>query len=179
MKAAILGNGPSRSAYNPSIKYDIRIGCNIPWTEVDYIMIHGPDMIELWNKDRNLITNPVFMLPDAWHKAKQLGFDEYLINNNLFLKEVHKKYTIPGFSCAHSAALEAIEEGYTELDIFGCDSAYENDGRDSYTRNYLTGRFPYINPANKWKKCWVWLINDYPNVTFNIYKSDGTFINYI
>jgi hypothetical protein len=169
MKAAVVCNGPSRFAFNKNLKYNYTIGCNIPWTKVDSTVILDGNVIHRWAGDSNLISCPAFFTTRAWRTADEIRFRNYIIDNNLFI-DLMPDY--PEFySAGHVAALVMCENDYTELDIFGVDSMFE-DTVESFT-NTLVYDF---NPDSEqqrivnWRLNWDKLQNDYPEVTFNFIK---------
>jgi hypothetical protein len=159
MRCAVLGNGPSRSAYKG--EYDYVIGCNIPWTKVDSTFIMDPDVITAWSNDLNLITCKVYLSPQAVRHADRLPFIQYK-KHLIAVQEIP-----PLYSSGHVAAKKAVELGYTELDIYGMDSWF-NDTMETYTRTFVSEK-----PSNKckqWRKVWNELIQTYPDVKFNFIK---------
>jgi hypothetical protein len=163
MKCAILGNGPSRVKYKNQ-KYDLIIGCNIPWCHVDYTVVMDKEIIDVWKKNPSLINVPVFFATDAWRHTATIKFRQYILDNNLF-KSLEK--IEPHYSSGHIAAKKAIELGYNCIDLYGMDS-YFNQTMDSYTRCYISN-LP-TNHVKKWKELWNNIIDNNPNVVFNFIK---------
>ena len=172
MKAALLGNGPSRKFYDPSKEYKFRMGCNIPWADVDCTMILDENIVKLWHKDHDIIKVPAYFHSTAWRYAGELpGFRPFIKENNLFLGLVEK---IPGGheSSGNIAGKKLVELGYKELDIYGCDAYFtEAHGHNtkSYTREFIPG-IDMINNSYLWKKRWDEFIKKHPEVTFNFIK---------
>lgn len=164
MKCAILGNGPSRSAYNPENDYDLLIGCNIPWTKVDFTVIMDPDVIGVWCKHKDLITVPICVGTAAWKYTSTIQFRPYILKKNLFkeLLVVQQHY-----SSGHLAARKAIDMGYKYIDLYGFDS-YFADTMESYTREYVVEK--PMNHVEKWRKLWDQIITSHPGVVFNFIK---------
>lgn len=164
MKCAILGNGPSRIAYSPEKKYDLVIGCNIPWTKVDFTMIMDPDVITAWSKNHDLIDVPICAGTAAWRHSDGIKFRWYILEKNLF-KELFK---VPAnYSSGHLAAKKAIELGYKELDLYGMDSYFE-DTMETYTRQHVADN--PMNHVQRWRSLWDELKSSNPDVVFNFIR---------
>lgn len=165
MKCAILGNGPSRTLYIKS-DFDLVIGCNIPWTEVDYTIIRDLDPIKVWMKDLSVIKCPSIISSDICSDIDP-EFKSHLVKLGLIVNVFE---TIPNlhWSTGHYAAKLAIDWGYTELHLYGFDSLWSNN-LDSSTREYIPDA-PMVD-RYIWRRTWHWLINDNPNVVFNFIRS--------
>jgi hypothetical protein len=166
MKAAIIGNGPSRLAFTSSNMYNYTIGCNIPWTKVDSTVILDSNVIERWARDLKLISCPVFFTTRSWRTTDEIKIRDYIINNNLFI-ELIPDY--PEFySAGHIAAQIMCKKEFSELDLYGVDSMFSNTVK-SFTNTLV----PDHNPDSEhqrivnWRKNWDKLQNDYPDVIFN------------
>ena len=169
MKAAVVCNGPSRFAFNEKLKYNYTIGCNIPWTKVNSTVILDGNVIHRWAGDPKLISCPAFFTTRAWRIADEIRFRNYIIDNNLFI-DLMPDY--PEFySAGHVAALIMCESDYTELDIFGVDSMFE-DTVDSFTNTLINDHNPdsELQRIVNWRKNWDKLQSDYPDVSFNFVK---------
>ena len=169
MKCAILGNGPSRSLYSPENNYSIIIGCNIPWTKVDWTMVMDEEVILAWSKNPQLITCPLYASVEAWRYSAAIKFREYIIGQSLFLGlfERPKEISDIKYCSGHFAAIKAIELGYKHLDLYGMDSYFE-DNIESSTREFIP-RVP-TNNAAKWRKVWNEIISSNPEVVFNFIR---------
>jgi hypothetical protein len=171
---AVLGNGPSRKFYDPSKEYNYRLGCNIPWADVDATTALDENIIDLWSKDYNLIKVPTFFSEKAWQYADQphfKQFKEFILEKNFLVKLIQQ---VPSHheSSGNTAARMLVELGYTNIDIYGCDAYFtETHGwnTQSYTRNWITG-VDMVNNSYKWKLCWDRYISEHPEVTFNFIK---------
>ena len=167
--AAVLGNGPSRKFYDPSKAYDFRMGCNIPWTDVDATIILDQNIIELWAKDKTLIKVPAYFSSKAWTAADEFRLRAHLYSNDLFLGLIGKD---PDESSGNVAAKKLVEEGYAEIDIYGCDAYWTEQSRyntESYTREFITDP-DMANNSSKWKSLWDNFIANHPEVKFNFIK---------
>lgn len=172
MRAAILGNGPSRKHYDPSKVYDFRLGCNIPWTDVDATLILDENIIKLWNKDPDLIKVPAYISKKAWMYGDELKTFRPMINEKNLLLGLVEKIPNSHESSGNVAARKLIELGYTELHIYGCDAyftAAHGHNTKSYTRDFISGT-DMINNSYKWKLRWDELIKANPSVKFNFIK---------
>lgn len=169
MKAAVLCNGPSRTSYQTSLEYDFLVGCNIPWTDVDALVILDEEIINLWAKDPDLIIvpeNSVFFARRAYMYTdeikKRAFFDPYLRK----LVDVHGPY----HSSGHVAAEQAILEGYTELDIYGCDSWFESSLKSSTHEWVDTSSENLMMCVTSWRTRWDIMIQNNPNVKINFIR---------
>lgn len=170
MKAALLCNGPSRVAYQPSDKYDFVLGCNIPWTDVNATVIVDDVVIIEWNKNRDLIQCDAYMSNDAWNKACDI--------DKMFFEQRFIGLVSPGThydSSGHTAARLLIRNGYTKIDIYGCD-AYFKRNVESYTSNFIVrdtspnSDLRKVDRAVGWKVQWNIMIEQNPNVRINFIK---------
>lgn len=169
MKCAILGNGPSRSLYSPRNNYTVKIGCNIPWTKVDWTMVSDEEVILAWSKNANIINCPIYASVEAWRYSASIKFREYIIGQSLFLGlfQRPRETSDTKYCSGHFAAIKAIELGYKHLDLYGMDSYFE-DNVESSTREFIP-RVP-INNAAKWRKVWDQIISSNPDVVFNFIR---------
>lgn len=132
MKCAVLCNGPSRIHYKPSSSYDFVIGCNIPWTDVDATCIVDSNVVYKWAAEPDLIKVPAVFSRRAWMDTDSIKKRHFF--NDKLLKIMD---TLPDFDTSgHVAAKYMIERGYTHIDIWGCDSWFEQTIK-SYTHQYF------------------------------------------
>lgn len=169
MKCAILGNGPSRSLYNTENDYTVKIGCNIPWTTVDWTMIMDEEVMIAWSKNPQVITCPIYASVEAWRYSATIKFRDYIVGQDLFRGMFKRLPEVSGtkYCSGHYAALNAIELGYKHLDLYGMDSYFE-DNIESSTREYIP--LVVTNNAAKWRKVWNEIISSNPDVTFNFIR---------
>jgi len=151
MIAALLGNGPSRIAFDKTLKhYDLIVGCNMPWTqEVDFTVINDLRVLNTW-------------------KEQNQPYKVWL--NNKLEKEVKSKkiigYTAVDFpfdSVAHVAFRVIVRQyGYKEIDIYGVDAmTTKSDG--SYSRNFWKDEWK-TERQDGWIQKWKELLDYYPDV---------------
>jgi hypothetical protein len=165
MRCAVLCNGPSRTDYEPSTEYGFIIGCNIPWTKVDATVILDDEIIYHLAKYPELIIPSYFarkawMLTDGIKKRKL--FEPYLI------ELIDPNY--PWHSAGHIAVEIMITKGFTEIDIFGCDSWFENT-LESYTHKYSDTSASNVNACiTGWKTRWNKIMIDSPEVKLNFIR---------
>ena len=165
MKCAVLCNGPSRILYEPSTEYGFIIGCNIPWTKVDATVVLDEEVVRAWAQNLDLITVPTYFSVKAWQET------DVLKKRNLFkpflIQLITPKY--PYYSSGHAAVEQVIAKGYTDIDIFGCDSWFSSVGI-SYTRTHIKeggivdGDMKHIEG---WRNKWQEIMDKNPNVTLN------------
>jgi hypothetical protein len=165
MKCAVLCNGPSRVLYEPSTEYGFIIGCNIPWTKVDATVVLDEQVVRAWAKNPDLITVPVYFSVKAW--AETDGIKKRDFFRPFLIKTITPKY--PYHSSGHNAVEQVIAKGYTNIDIFGCDSWFSTVGR-SYTRTHIKdggivdGDMRHIEG---WRNRWKEIMDKHPEVTLN------------
>lgn len=171
MKCAVLCNGPSRVLYSPKPEYSLIIGCNVPWTYVDStVVLDDWKLIEAWVANPTLITCPVYFSDRAWKKLNKLDPDSPLREQQIgkLIK------TMPHYhSSGHVAAEIALARGYTELDIFGCDS-YSHDTIVSTSWDLIDqgGRSATnMNIVRGWRKRWNLMQLKHPNVVFTFFTT--------
>ena len=169
MKAAVVCNGPSRFAFQENLKYNYTIGCNIPWTKVDSTVILDSNVVERWSRDLNLISCPAFFTTRAWRSTDEYKIREYILNNNLFIDLMPDVREF--FSAGHVAAQIMCENEFTELDIFGVDSMFE-DTVVSFTNTLVDDYNPDSERQRivNWRINWDKLQKDYPEVIFNFIR---------
>jgi hypothetical protein len=169
MKAAVLCNGPSRNLFNSTDGYNYIIGCNVPWTKVDATVVVDEIVVERWAREPELITVPAYFSRKAWMYTdsikKRSFFEQYFID----IIDI-----LPDFdSSGHNAAKCAIKKGATTLDIYGCDSWFEQT-IVSHTHKY----FKNLNPDDSkkhvigWRKRWQEIMDGSPHVQFNFIRKE-------
>lgn len=158
MIAAVLCNGPSRIAFQDRARYNYVIGCNIPWTEVDSTVVLDIGVVAKWWQYK-LPNVPTWFSEHAWRETKFKN-REYFKETFLGLVKPLPEYDSSG----HVACSKVIELGYTEIDIYGCDSWFTND-TSSHTHKYLDTR-PTDTSKHVigWRKRWESIINSNPDV---------------
>jgi hypothetical protein len=169
MRGAVVANGPSRFVFASSDGYSYSIGCNIPWTKVDATVILDSNVIERWSRDLNLISCPAFFTTRAWRSTDEYKIREYILNTNLFIDLIPDAPEF--YSAGHVAAMIMCENDFTELDIYGVDSMFENTV-ESFTNTLINDHNPdsEIQRIVNWRLNWDKLQNDYPKVTFNFIR---------
>lgn len=155
MRIAVLGNGPSRVAFKSDLGYNYTIGCNVPWTHVDFTVILDKEILE-----RVAPTHRFYCSRDAWRELHKK--ENYIA----FLIELFDK--IPEYdSSGHAATRIAIKLGAKEIDIYGCDSWWENN-TESYTHKYVDGRCEDMTKnVSAWRVNWYKLMSSHPDVKIN------------
>jgi hypothetical protein len=169
MRAALLCNGPSRVAFKSREGYTYVMGCNIPWADVDGTTIVDVAVIRNfatvnYRKIDLHITRECYNILGGFKK------DGIRLNELLDCKIIPKPNDF--YSSGHMAALSLIEKGYTDIDIYGCDSYFE-EVIDSFTWQFVP---TYANDKHKakqiieWRKNWASIKID-KNVKLNFIKS--------
>ena len=169
MKCAILCNGPSRVDYQPSLEYDYVIGCNVPWTKVDATVVLDEHVVYRWANEPELIQCKAYFSRKAWMETDAIKKRNFFLPFLIEVIDVLPEYDSSG----HHAARCAIRRGATHLDIYGCDSWFEQN-IVSYTHKY----FKNLNPDDSkkhvigWRKRWKEIMDGSPNVQFNFIRKE-------
>lgn len=155
MKCAVLCNGPSRTLFNTPDGYNYIIGCNIPWTKVDTTVVIDFEVFDKWDNPTKF-----FSTVDAWRDCRnKKKFSDYFLGFADKLKDYD--------SAGHVACRKLIKMNPSQIDIYGCDSWWENN-TESFTHKYVDTRT--INMDRHvivWRERWKGLIESNPNIIFN------------
>lgn len=168
MKAALLCNGPSRIAYKGREGYTTVMGCNIPWTEVDSVVILDENIAKI------LANTPELIKYKTWFGRKTWMYIDEIKARDKFKEHFaglwDPKY--PYYSSGHAALEILIQQGYCKIDIYGCDSWFEYD-LNSYTHKYSdTSSKDTEKCIDEWRKKWLDIIANNPNVKVNFISYD-------
>ncbi len=170
MKAAILGNGPSRVAYSPA-DYDLVLGCNFPWCPVDGTVIVDHAVAGKFANHPELMESvPSFYLSEPIHRKLYLKRNRYPSIQAFLNKCVRVFPHINWESSGHAAAQQAIESGATELWIFGCDSYFDytvESCTSAHISNNVASPDRYVQ---RWRRRWQEKVNWNKGVTFNFVR---------
>jgi hypothetical protein len=162
MKAAVLGNGPSKELFTCRKEYEFVIGCNIPWTAVDATIVLDKEIIEKWAKNPELIQCDTYFSVDAWRHTDSIKKRDIF---RPYLKElITPKY--PYHSSGHNACEVSIKLGYKFIDIYGCDSWF-SDVTLSHTRKYIKNGGACAKHITGWRNRWKEIIEKHPEVEIN------------
>jgi len=175
----VLCNGPRWKHYKPNGLYTM--GCNFPPVPVDATSIIDRDVIRVWATDNvKMLTNKVVLNRASSETIKEHRRFFSLEQNTIKVLgtvNVLRNY----YSSGHWAAYAMIRLGFTELDIYGCDSYFDVD-IGSYTDNFVEKGKPNYNPkfVGEWRKSWKRLSQEEgKGVTFNFIdkiEEDGTVV---
>jgi len=155
MLGVILGNGPSKSYFDR--KGDFVIGCNIPGKEfsVDATVICDEEIVWVLKNNPSLVTCPIIISNKALEKMKELRILQQF--------EIHHVFkTKDWYNSAHYAAEFLLEFGCDGLNIWGCDSIFNEDvtsTTDVYVKKSSDNGF-----IKHWRRVWEDIFNRYPNV---------------
>jgi hypothetical protein len=159
MRAALLCNGPSRVAFKNKEEYNYVMGCNIPWTDVDGTVMVDIGVARYYathdQPDYELFLNEVCWNTLKGFKRSGVKLTSYLLAENKLGRIIENAK--PFYSSGHMAALELIRIGATEIDIYGCDSYYE-DTVESFTWSLLPSHSSEKHRAKQvieWRKNWA------------------------
>lgn len=181
MKAAILGNGPSRVAYSAG-DYDLVIGCNIPWTTVDSTVIVDCVMVNKLLKSPEILPagTKLHLSPRAKaairRKAAGVFHSSSIAKSLLAMEDRSVEIKDKWKSSGHCAAMVAILLGATDLWLFGFDSVFEVT-LESYTGIYVKPIMPKTHKGRvmEWRAHWKKIMGDYPAVKFNFVRGDNDY----
>ncbi len=157
MKTALLCNGPSRVVYNPEIEYNYIIGCNIPWTDVDASVIMDIGVLQKFSSRCRF-----YISRKAWIECPNDLKDK-------FVGQVMGIFdTLPDYdSAGHVACRKLLELGAKQIDIYGCDSWFENN-TESYTHQFVDSRSENMSKhVSVWRARWYELMAKNQDVKFN------------
>jgi hypothetical protein len=180
----VLGSGPSRVSYVPNELPSI--GCNFPWTKVDWTIIFDPDPLvrladnpALIDLDTQLIISKHALIHIKHHKL----IDKIPHKIAATYKNIsHPEY---GFkrSSGHYAAQWMISMGYNRLNIYGCDNYFgdlyctDNYSHTPNTAHYIDNTNLKVysdeqlrNRGKEWHHAWKMLEKQHPNVEFNFVR---------
>lgn len=169
MKAAVLCNGPSKVSFDPhkSLQYKYIMGCNIPWyIDCSATVILDTPVMEYWFQNK-LPQMPIWFSRNCWRETPEKA-RQYFREHDFFkgLLDPLPEYDSSG----HVAASKVIQLGYTEIDIYGCDS-YFTGVMESYTHQFHDGSPEDKTKQRKgWLKRWETIIKNNPDVTLNFIK---------
>lgn len=163
MKGVVLGNGPSRKYYDRS--GDFVLGCNIPNDQfsVDATVICDEEIVWVLKADLTLIQVPVIISKKVFEKMKELK----IVDNF----NIHHVFTPKDwYSTAHYAAEYLLDFGCSEVDVWGCDSFFENNiasETDKYVpkQDTVGDRF-----TRQWRQVWFDFVHKYGQERINLIK---------
>lgn len=155
MKVGVLCNGASRSLFTEPSRYDYLIGCNIPWTKVDSTVIMDVGVLEKLEHSFRFYCSRT-----AWREVHK---KEKYVGGLIELFDSLPEYDSTG----HAAARIVLSMGATEVDIYGCDSWWENN-TESYTHKYIDSRSNDMTKnVSAWRANWYKLMSEHKEVVFN------------
>lgn len=163
MIGVVLGNGPSNQSYDRS--GDFVLGCNIPNERfsVDATVVCDEEIIWILKSDPSLITCPLILSTKAYEKLKELRLEDKFVIHHVFKPK-------EWYNTAHYAAEYLAEFGCSHINIWGCDSIFENDissSTDAYVKkeDKVGDRF-----TKQWRRIWNDIFASYSNVNFVVLR---------
>lgn len=163
MLGVILGNGPSRDYYDR--RGDYVLGCNIPSDKysVDATVICDEEIVWVLKNDPSLIEVPIIVSTKVWEKMKELRIDKLFTIHHVFKPK-------DWYNTAHYAAEFLAEYGCNEINVWGCDSIFQDDissTTDKYVHKEDTkgDRF-----TKQWRRVWNDIFDSYSTVKFNVIR---------
>ncbi len=163
MIGVVLGNGPSKKAYDRT--GDFVLGCNIPTDDysVDATVICDEEIVWVLKNDLTLIRVPVIISTKVYEKMKELNIVDYFHIHHVFKpRDWH--------NAAHYAADYLIQHGCDEIHIWGCDSIFQ-DSIESETTKFVEkqtrGDERFIR---NWRVVWNNKRKDNEHVHFVVYR---------
>lgn len=168
MKTALICNGPSQDQY-VDLDYDYVMGCNIPQHPVDATVIIDRNVILYWAAMRETITAPCLFSVEAWRFADEIKFRKYILEHGKFLGLLPKPPEF--YNAGHQAAETLIRNGATSIDIYGCDSYFE-DTVESSTNKYVDDHNASSEKQRikHWRINWERILLSHSDVTINFIR---------
>ena len=161
MIAAILGNGPSRESYHSSTTtYDTVVGCNVPWTSVDFTIILDEEVVQRWAREPNLITVPAYFSEHAWRETDAIRKREFFQPYFKGLVKPLPEYDTSG----HVACSLLINEGYKKIDVYGADVMFA-DTLESRSHEFFKNHPDTNSNAHikGWRNRWKSILDNNPS----------------
>lgn len=119
MKAHILGNGPSIDLYSPQDGYII--GCNFQKHPIDVSVVLDIRPWHVYLRDRSILQGkPIITSQYAMDGMKHKNLEDEL--DIVFKLPFLEQYT----SAAHVATQWCLDNDYSEIHLWGCDSIWAN-----------------------------------------------------
>ena len=159
MKAALLCNGPSKDIFEHPEEYDYLMGCNIPWTPVDSTVILDVEVVKYLAEHPEIVKYPIWFSRSSWgeiHRKTRNKIEHYvkcLVD------------TREGESTGHVALKKLIELGFTEIDIYGCDSYFEDTVKSSTHEYVNTSPTNPTRHLERWRSQWDNIIDVHEECT--------------
>jgi len=166
MQAALLCNGPSREGFLSSDKkYDYIMACNAPWYNgANATVVIDDIMVRKWYENPELIECNAHFSKKAWICAGEPQWRGFFEKRMISIIDVSPDFDSSG----HVACRILLKQGYTEIDIWGCDSWFDNTIA-SYTHNITPNLNPDDSPKHikGWRDHWIKIVERYPNAKIN------------
>jgi hypothetical protein len=163
MIGVVLGNGPSKTAYDRT--GDFVIGCNIPDSvnSVDATVICDVEIVWILKNSPNLIgATPLIISTNVYEKMKEFRIvDDYVI--------LHVFKPRDWYNSAHYAAQYLIDNGCEEIHIWGCDSIFEDTIKSS-TDELVKKDMDQERFIRHWRQVWVDIHKSHPYVNFVAFR---------
>lgn len=164
MRGIVLGNGPSKIYYNFRDRTeDIAIGCNISGKDykVDKSVISDTEIVWVLKNYLNLVSVPIIISSIALDKMKELHIDHYYEVEHIFkLKE--------WYNAAHYATEYLIAKGCDKIDIYGCDSIFEDTIASSTDEHVEKTTELQDKFLTHWREIWRNIFDSNRKVSFNV-----------
>lgn len=164
LECNILGSGSRRDLFTPNNL--ISIGCNVPWTAVQYCCIIDNSALDFINT-KNQDNHKFILLKHVFKYAEHKKMLNIIKKTEATIVASESNYY--KFSSAHYAAVYMIHLNYKYLNIYGCNSWFDDaDWYDSYTNQFMKKPQKILNNIGSlWNNGWKYLKDKYPNVCFN------------
>lgn len=162
MIAAILGNGPSReSYYNSDTQYDVVVGCNIPWTDVDFTVVLDEEVVQRWATEPTLINVPTYFSKHAWMETDAIRKRDFFQPFFKGLVTPLPEYDTSG----HVACSLLMKQGYTEIHVYGADVMFADTLESRSHQFFKNHPDPDSNAHIKgWRNRWQKLVDENPQI---------------
>ena len=163
MECNILGSGARRSLFRNNKLASI--GCNAPWTKVNFSLIFDEQVINILPNDieyklivHSRVYGHITQNKPEFKKHIHCVFDSAIVGESKYKQ-----------SSAHYAATYMIKTGYTKLNLYGIDAWFEPENwANSYTDQFIEKpKGIPINIGMHWKSEWQLMMKQFPKVEFN------------
>lgn len=184
MEGNVLGSGPSRKSYIPN---DLpSIGCNFPWTRVNWTIIFDEPVIDKLVEQPNLISIETKLILHS-RLVPHLTVNHYtsMLRPRIdsifsFTRIEEKQYYI---SSGHYAALWMINKGFNKLNLYGMDNYFGDlvcgdnythiQGTQHYLPNTVKDKYSeqqILARGHHWKDGWDLIQKQHSHVEFNFVR---------
>lgn len=166
MIGAVVGNGPSKHRFETRGHgaYDYVLGCNIPGIHVDATIILDEEIAHIIGINPSLIECPIII-----SKKARIVLEKYTSSYSKFdIIEEFNHDADSWLNAGHYAAMYLIGLGCTKIDIWGCDSIFDNSIASSTDKLVKKEDTTDARFYKNWRKLWDGIFKNNSTVKFEI-----------